>query len=372
MTKKSNINCYFNSLARNSTLLRHLNAFARMPFDRRGKFEFRNGHWLQAAVERSQNFIRRDRNFMDPDSDRVVNGVRHRRYDRQERPLTGFFRAVGSFRIVGFDQNRFDLGGLQRRRALVLQDGWNLVQTVFAEDLLFHQRLAESHINAAFGLTFHEQRIERTSTVVSDPNFIYFNFARDAVTVKLDDRRSKTISRRGTNSGAFEVPWIFWRPVAAGGAQRSVFALRLPHRVSETHAALGKARATNLAVGELDIVQRHFQRLARSFEQPGIELAAKPMPWPKGSLPNFFFHPARSATRSMHSRSPVLLTRKPFTVTLLGSTNCFKRKSMGSMPSFSAISSSWISIAKRGCGVPWPRFGPQAGLFVKTRSPSNL
>src|SRR5437870_12107685 len=111
MTKKSNINCYFNSLARNSTLLRHFNAFARMPFNRRGKFEFRNGHWLQASVERSQNFIRRDWNFMDPDSDCVVSCGRYCRYDRQERPLTGFFRAVWSFPSVGFDHNRFALWG---------------------------------------------------------------------------------------------------------------------------------------------------------------------------------------------------------------------------------------------------------------------
>ena len=30
------------------------------------------------------------------------------------------------------------------------------------------------------------------------------------------------------------------------------------------------------------------------------------------------------------------------------------------------------SSAKRGCGVPWPRLGPQGGLLVKTRMPSNL
>ena len=45
------------------------------------------------------------------------------------------------------------------------------MQTVFAE-VLFHQRLAESHVNTAFGFTFDERRIEGTATVVGDLNFI--------------------------------------------------------------------------------------------------------------------------------------------------------------------------------------------------------
>jgi hypothetical protein len=34
-----------------------------------------------------------------------------------------------------------------------------------------------------------------------------------------------------------------------------------------------------------------------------------------------------------------------------------------------AILSSCTSSAKRGCGVPWPRFGPHGALFVKKRAP---
>src|SRR6266852_843959 len=36
-----------------------------------------------------------------------------------------------------------------------------------------------------------------------------------------------------------------------------------------------------------------------------------------------------------------------------------RRSSAGSMSSFSAILSSWISWPKRGCTVPWPRLGSQ-------------
>jgi hypothetical protein len=41
-----------------------------------------------------------------------------------------------------------------------------------------------------------------------------------------------------------------------------------------------------------------------------------------------------------------------------------RRSSIGSIPSFSAALSSWHSMAKRGCTLPWPRLGPQAGLLV--------
>src|SRR5207245_11623653 len=104
-------------------------------------------------------------------------------------------------------------------------------------------------------------------------NFIYFNFAGDAVAVKLDNRSSKTIRRRGTNSGAFEVPGVFGWPIAAGGAQRAVLFLGLGHCVSEAYATFGEACAANLAVGEFEIVRRYFQRFTCGFEQQGFELA---------------------------------------------------------------------------------------------------
>ena len=96
-----------------NSLLRYFDPFAGLPFDGRGKFKIGNRYWLQSAVESAQNLVRRDRNFMDAHADGVVDGVRHRGNDRQERTLAGFFGAVGSFRIVGLNQNRFDLGCLQ-------------------------------------------------------------------------------------------------------------------------------------------------------------------------------------------------------------------------------------------------------------------
>ena len=97
-----------------------------------------------------------------------------------------------------------------------------------------------------------------------------------------------------------------------------------------------------------------------------------PMPLPGGSLPRFSRQPEASTTRSMHSPSPVVLTVRWFAVLVKGSVRLRRRMSAGSRPSCSAALSIWHSMAKRGCGVPWPRLGPQGGLFVKMRAPSNL
>jgi hypothetical protein len=74
----------------------------------------------------------------------------------------------------------------------------------------------------------------------------------------------------------------------------------------------------------------------------------------------------------MHSARPTEPTFSQFAVSESGLTIIERRSSAGSRPSFSAILSSWISWPKRGCGVPWPRLGPQGGLLVKTRAASNL
>ena len=61
-----------------------------------------------------------------------------------------------------------------------------------------------------------------------------------------------------------------------------------------------------------------------------------------------------------------------FAVTVPGASALRSRHSAGSSPSSWQNLSTWHSSAYRGCGVPWPRLGPQGGLLVKTRTPSNL
>src|SRR5262245_33399536 len=124
------------------TLLCHIYPFARLPFNRRGELELRNRYRLQTLFDRSQNFVRRDRNFMDSHSDRVVDSVGNRGNDRKKRSLTSFFGAIGSFRIVGFNEDRFDLWCLKGCGTLIFQYRRYLMQPIFAENLLLHQRFA--------------------------------------------------------------------------------------------------------------------------------------------------------------------------------------------------------------------------------------
>ncbi len=74
----------------------------------------------------------------------------------------------------------------------------------------------------------------------------------------------------------------------------------------------------------------------------------------------------------MHSASPMVPSFSQLAVSAPGLATIPSRSSAGSSASFAAILSSWISCPKRGCGVPWPRFGPQGGLLVNTRQASNL
>ncbi len=99
---------------------------------------------------------------------------------------------------------------------------------------------------------------------------------------------------------------------------------------------------------------------------------AMPTPRPTGSLPCLFAQSDRVTTCRMHSASPMVPMRIQFAVSVFGLATIFKRSSAGSMLSFAAILSSWISCPKRGCGVPWPRLGPHAGLLVNIRHASNL
>ena len=97
-----------------------------------------------------------------------------------------------------------------------------------------------------------------------------------------------------------------------------------------------------------------------------------PIPFPGGRLPRFSRQPEASTTRSMHSPRPMVVTVRWLAVFTNGSARFCLRMSAGSSPSCSAALSIWHSIAKRGWGVPCPRLGPQGGLLVNTRAPSNL
>src|SRR5215470_13597927 len=82
---------------------------------------------LALQLQTLEDLLRRNRDFIDPHADGVVDGVRDGRQHGQEWPLPGFLGAEWSFGVVGFDQDRVDLGRLERRRTLVLEKRGMLV-----------------------------------------------------------------------------------------------------------------------------------------------------------------------------------------------------------------------------------------------------
>ena len=101
-------------------------------------------------------------------------------------------------------------------------------------------------------------------------------------------------------------------------------------------------------------------------------LPAMPMPFPSGSLPCFALKSVRCPARSRHSPRPIVVMRRSLIVREFAGCRIRLRYSSGSRLRSWAILSSWASNANRGWVVPCPRFGPHGGLFVYTRTPSNL
>ena len=94
---------------------------------------------------------------------------------------------------------------------------------------------------------------------------------------------------------------------------------------------------------------------------------ATPSPRPRPSFPWRSFQAEAFSTSSRHLRKPLEVIFWPFTVSTNSPMKLRRRTSMGSIPSFSAASSSATSKAKRGWTDPCPRLGPQGGLFVYMR-----
>src|SRR5262249_50692268 len=124
---------------------------------------------------RSQDLLRCSGNFIDANTHRVVNRICNDRRNRQKRTLPYFLCSKGTGRDRLFDEKRFDFAHLERSRTLVFEHRRNLVHYVslFPINHLLHQRFAESHVDAAFNLTQHKQRVYRAADVVSQPHSIH-------------------------------------------------------------------------------------------------------------------------------------------------------------------------------------------------------
>src|SRR2546427_4675599 len=71
-------------------------------------------------LQRLENLVRHNGKLIDAHADGVVNRVRHRRHDRQQRALPGFLRAERAVGIRILDQHGVDFRHVERGQALVL------------------------------------------------------------------------------------------------------------------------------------------------------------------------------------------------------------------------------------------------------------
>ena len=150
-----------------------------------------------------------------------MDGVRDRRDHRQERPLARFLGAERALRVVGLDEDRVDLGRLERGRTLVVEHRRLLVQ-ILPEDLLLHQGLADAHVHRALDLPLDQQRVQRAADVVTDPHVLEIDGARLLVDGQLDHARRIRIARRRADATALVLARALGRRVRAGKGEDAV------------------------------------------------------------------------------------------------------------------------------------------------------
>ena len=198
-----------------------------------------------SSAQRLDHLLGRDRDLIDPDADRVVHGRADRGRDRQQGALSGLLRAVRPLGIDGLDDERLHLGHVEKCRRLVLQHRRPLVEAL-AKRLLFHERLAKTHVDAALDLPFDQQRIDRAADVMGDPDPVHVDESRAGVDVEVDHARRVAVGRARSDPRALVRTGDPRRRVAARACERAVARLG-------QHAGLLEAEAAYPAVAKLDL-----------------------------------------------------------------------------------------------------------------------
>ena len=135
------------------------------------------------------------------------------------------------------------------------------------ERLLFHQRLAQAHVDRAFDLAARQHRIQRASYVVGDPDLRNVDPARRRIDVHLDHARGVRIRRRGADTSAFVAGGRARRRVGAGGPERSELGLGQYDRLLEGHAFVRVFGVEHAAVGKDEAILGNVQFLRRRLRQ---------------------------------------------------------------------------------------------------------
>src|SRR5512139_2593414 len=119
-------------------------------------------------------------------------------------PLSHLLHSERSLGISGFDDSYVHLRRIQCRGNSVIGE-IGVHQATVAIAHLLAQYLPQSHMNAAFDLSFGREWIEGLATVMRTPDFDYTNMTGVRTDLHLADERAKTVRRAQSCSGALEV-----------------------------------------------------------------------------------------------------------------------------------------------------------------------
>ena len=137
----------------------------------------------------------------------------------KQRSLTRLLRAVRTLGVDGLDDEGLDLGHVEKGGRLVFEHRRPLVQAL-AKRLLFHQRLAEAHVDAPFDLPFDQERVDGAAHVMGDPDPIHRDQSGARVRVEVAHAGRVAVSGARPDTRSFVRPGDPRRRVAAGAGQR--------------------------------------------------------------------------------------------------------------------------------------------------------
>src|SRR5882762_672856 len=174
------------------------------------------------------DFFRSDGNFINPNSDGVVDGIGDRGHDRKERALTDFFSAKRAAGVRSFDELGDHFWHIERSRAFIFEDRGELVHQRMRkflrkapELLFFHECFTETHVDAAFDLAAHQRRIQRTADVMRNPDLGNRDPACHWIYFDLDDRSGIRVGGGRPYAAAFVQRGRLWRGVGANRSNRA-------------------------------------------------------------------------------------------------------------------------------------------------------
>ena len=145
-----------------------------------------------------------------------------------------------------------------------------------AERLLLHHRFAQTHVDRALDLPQDENRVDRASDVVSDPNMIGPVETGLGVDLDLDHGGGVGVGRRRADPCTPVLSRCPWWDVRAGGAESAPFGFGNGDGVLEAQSLLRIGGIEDPPLGEDQSLPGHLEPLGHRL---GYELSG-----PLGSL----------------------------------------------------------------------------------------